>query len=273
MEDSPSVSPKPRFDVAVGPHVRAGGTLETLQARWLIALLPAMGASVHYFGLGALRVLFLAVFFSLAVVTICERVAPSRDRTTNWSSVVFGVLLAFFLPLDAPWWLVLAGCLLMIAVCKKVFGGWGAYPVHPVAAAVAMLGISWPERMDYTRALIGFGWDTTLVEPLRYAKSVGGAAESIYSWQDLFFGAQVAGIGNAMVLFLLLGGLLLLVLREIPWQLPCGFLWGLLVTAALIRELGEPGEFASPLFHVLAGSTVVVTFFLVTDYTTSPIGR
>jgi len=269
---SPAASPAKRLDVAVGPHFRAGGTLAGLQARWLIALVPAVAASVYTFGLGALRVLCLAVFFSLAIDTLAERVVPSRDRTTNWSSVTFGILLAFFLPFNASWWLVLVGCLLMIVVGKKLLGGWGGYPVHPVLMAMAALQVSWPERLDYTRALVGIDWAGPLVEPLRYVKSAGGGAEALYSWQDLLLGRQAAGIGNAMVLFLLLGGLLLLLMREIPWQLPCGFLSGLLVTAVTVRWLGQPGEFASPQFYLVAGSTVFAAFFLITDHPTSPVG-
>lgn len=273
IQISPPMTPRAKhLSVGVGPHVRAGGTLATLQARWLLALAPAMAAGIYTFGPGALRVLCLTVFFALAIDTVAERIAPSGDRTTNWSSVTFGVLLAFFLPLNAPWWLILVGCLLMIVVGKKLLGGWGGYPVHPVLMTLAMLRISWPERLDYTAALVGIDWAGPLIEPLRYVRSAGGGAEALFSWQDLLLGRQVAGIGNAMVLFLLLGGLMLLVLREIPWQLPCGFLGGLLVTAVVVRWFGEPGQFATPQFYLLAGSTVLAAFFLITDYPTSPVG-
>lgn len=255
-----------------GPGSRADGTSAAGQARWLIALAPAAAASFHHFGLDALRLLCLAVCFSLAVDALAGRVAPPRQRTTSWSSVTFGVLFALFLPFNAPWWLVLVGCLLIVVVGKTLLGRRGGGLLHPVALALAALRLLWPQRFDYTAALIGFDWAGPLVEPLRYVHSAGGRAEALYAWQDLLLGRQAAGIGNAMVLYLLLGGLLLLASREIPWQLPCGFIGGLLVTATALRGLGAPGEFASPWFHLLAGSTMLAAFFLITDPTTSPVG-
>ena len=135
-----------------------------------------------------------------------------------------------------------------------------------------MLELSWPGRFDDTAALIDFGWAASPVEPMRYATSVGGAVESLYPWQDLLLGLQVASIGNAMVLFLMAGGLFLILVREVPWHLPLSFLAGLVATSLLVAALGEPGEFASPVFYLLAGSVAYGAFFFVTDHTTSPVG-
>ncbi|UCD25378.1 MAG: RnfABCDGE type electron transport complex subunit D [Gemmatimonadota bacterium] len=261
-----------RLSVAVGPHWKKGGTLQGMQARWLIALAPAVAASLYYFGFGALRVLSLAILFSLLADVTVERFAPSKDRTSNWTSVTFAVMLALFMPLGTPWWLVLAGCVLMIVIGKKLFGGYGGYPVHPVLAAVAMLELSWPARLDSTRAMIDFPWAANPVEPTRFAANAGGGVEALYPWQDLFVGLQVAGIGNAMVVFLLAGGLFLVLIREVPWQLPLSFVAGLLVTSLVVAALGDPGEFPSPLFFVLTGSVAYGAFFFVTDHTTSPVG-
>ncbi|MBL0381964.1 MAG: RnfABCDGE type electron transport complex subunit D [Desulfofustis sp. PB-SRB1] len=46
----------------------------------------------------------------------------------------------------------------MIGVGKKLFGGVGAYPVQPAVLAVAMLQLSWPQRMDYTAAMKDLDW-------------------------------------------------------------------------------------------------------------------
>lgn len=267
-----TITRKLHLSVAMGPHWRSGGSLERSQGRWLLALAPAAGASLWYFGFEALRVICLTVVFSLLIDATIERMAPSRDRTSNWTSVTFAVMLALFMPFGAPWWLILVGALLMIGIGKKLFGGYGGYALHPVLAAVAMLELSWPGRFDDTAALIDFPWAASPVEPMRYAASVGGAVESLYPWQDLLLGLQVASIGNAMVLFLLAGGLFLVLVREVPWQLPLSFVTGLVATSLLVSALGDPGEFASPVFYLLAGSVGYGAFFFVTDHTTSPVG-
>ncbi len=260
------------LDVAVGPHCRLGTGLARVQQRWVLALLPAIAGSLYLLGPAALRVFGLSVLFALLFDLVAERLAPSRDLTSNWSSVSLALLLAFMLPLNAPWWLIMMGCFFMVVVGKKLFGGVGAYPAQPAVLGVAILQLSWPGRMDNTAAMLHMDWQVTMIEPLRLLKSMGGTAESHYQWTDLLLGRQVAGTADGMVLLLLLGGLFLLLLREIQWQLPVGFLIGLLTTATLLH-LANPEAFASPLFYLLSGGTVFMALFLITDHTTSPVNR
>ncbi len=260
------------LDVAVGPHYRLGTGLAGIYQRWVIALLPAIIASIYYFGTSALYVFGLCVCFSVAFDFIAEKLAPSRDLTSNWSSVSMALLLAFMLPLNTSWWMIMVGCFFMIIIGKKFFGGVGAYPVQPAILATAILQLSWPARMDYTAALKDFDWTVTMVEPLRLVKSLGAAAANQYQLSDLFVGYQVAGTANGMVLFILLGGLFLLFTREIQWQAPVGFLVGLLATASLLH-MTNPETYAYPVFYLLSGGTVFMALFLITDHTTSPVNK
>ncbi len=263
---------KPMLDVAVGPHYRLGTGLAEMYQRWVIALIPAIAASLYFFGPASLRVFCLCMGFSLALDFIAERIAPSRDLTSNWSSVSLSLLLAFMMPLNAPWWLIFIGCFVMVVVGKKFFGGVGAYPAQPAVLAVAILQLSWPGRMDNTAALHNFDWSAAMVEPLRLVKSIGASAESQYSFFDLFIGRQVAGTAEGMVFFIIIGGIYLLAMREIQWQLPVGFILGLLATATVLH-ISNPEAIASPMFYLLSGGTLFMAFFLITDHTTSPVNK
>ncbi|MEN8806248.1 MAG: RnfABCDGE type electron transport complex subunit D, partial [Desulfobacterales bacterium] len=221
---------------------------------------------------GVLRVYGLCVCFSVLFDLIAERLAPSRDLTSNWSSVSLGLLLAFMLPLNAPWWLIMIGCFMMIIVGKKLFGGVGAYPVQPAVLAVAVLQLSWPDRMDYTAALKDLDWSVTMIEPLRLVKSIGAVGAENYPWYNLLFGHQVAGTGNGMVFFLLFSGMLLLLMREIKWQAPIGFMLGLLGCAGILHFF-DPLTFAPPVFYLLSGGTVFMGLFLITDHTNTPVNK
>lgn len=272
MHQQPSAPDKEMLDVAVGPHYRLGTGLAEIYQRWVIALVPAMAASLYFFGPAALRIFGLCVCFSVAIDCLAEKLAPSRDLTSNWSSVSLALLLAFMMPLNAPWWLILVGCIVMIVVGKKFFGGVGAYPAQPAVLAVAILQLSWPLRMDHTAALKDLDWPVTMIEPLRLVKSMGADAESNYQWLDLLLGRQVAGTAEGMVLFILIGGIFLFALREIQWQLPAGFFVGLLVTATLLY-VSDPEAFATPIFYLLSGGTLFMGVFLLTDHTTSPVNN
>jgi H+/Na+-translocating ferredoxin:NAD+ oxidoreductase subunit D len=271
VNNSPEVT-KPMLDVAVGPHYRMGTGLAEIYQKWVIALLPAIGASLYFFGPASLRIFCLCISFSLALDFIAEKLAPSRDLTSNWSSVSLSLLLAFMLPINAPWWLIFIGCFFMVIVGKKFFGGAGAYPAQPAVLAVAILQLSWPSRMDNTGALHSFDWPVTMVEPLRLLKSMGVSAETQYHWYDLLFGRQVAGTADGMVIFILIGGVFLLAMREIQWQLPLGFIVGLMGTATLLHAI-NPEAIASPMFYLLSGGTLFMGVFLITDHTTSPVNN
>lgn len=268
-----SVGPKSNMlDVGVGPHYRIGKGLAAIYQRWVIALMPAIVASLFYFETAALRIFGLCICFSVAIDYISEKLAPSRDLTSNWSSVSLALMLAFMLPLNAPWWIVLCGCLFMVVIGKKFFGGVGAYPVQPAVLAIAILQLSWPSRMDYTAALKNLDWSVTMIEPLRLVKTLGAAAADQYQWSDLLLGYQVAGTANGMVLFVLLGGILLFILREVQWHAPAGFIVGLVATASILHMIA-PDSFADPVFYLLSGGTVFMGLFLITDHTTSPVNN
>ena len=261
-----------RLNVASSPHWRDRSGLAGTHKLWLLALLPAVVAGLWLFGWQSVRVLGLAVTFSVCLDALAGYVVPSKDKTTNWSSVVMAVIFAFLMPCNAPWWLILVGCFIMIVLAKRLFGGVGAYMVHPALLSYAMLLVSWRDRLDYTASLVSLDWGVKMIEPVRLVRTLGGNAEHLYQWQDLLLGRQVAGIGNGLVLYLLAGGLFLLLTRKVPWQIPLGFVVGNLSMSGILY-LVDPVRYASPLFYLLAGGTVFAAFFLATEYTTSPVNR
>lgn len=266
---NPNIS-RSKYNVAPSPHWRDGSSLPGIQRTWLLALLPAVIASGFYFGFASLRVIAIAIVASVVAEMVWNSFVENRDLASNFSSVTMGVLLAFLLPVGAAWWLVVTGSILTVIIGKKLYGGWGGYPVHPVALGYAILLVSWPARLDYTKSLIAQAWSVTMVEPVRLVKTLGAGAEASYNYSDLLLGMQVGGVGNALVLWLLLGGLFLILAREIPWQIPVGSILGV-VACALIHGLIVPDNSISPLFHLLAGSTVMMIFFIAPEHTTSPV--
>ena len=223
-------------------------------------------------GIDSLRVVSLCVAFSIFFDLIANKLFPSKDFTQNWSSITFAILFAFLLPANSPWWIIMIGCFLLIIVGKKLFGGLGAYPVHPVALSFSILLVSWPNRLDYTASLIYQDWGSKMIEPMRLVKTIGSGAESFFNIQDLLIGQQVGGIGNAMVIWLLLGGLILILSRQITWHIPMSFLCGVALIAFLLHST-YPNNFATVQFQLLSGSTVFAAFLLATDHTTSPVNK
>ncbi len=73
----------------------------------------------------------------------------------------------------------------------------------------------------------------------------------------------------------LIGGIYLLLRRIIFWQIPVLLLLGIVVMSTVIF-LVDSDQFASPLFHLVNGATMLAAFFIATDpvsASTTPLGR
>ena len=73
----------------------------------------------------------------------------------------------------------------------------------------------------------------------------------------------------------LLGGIYLLFRRIIFWQIPVSLLLGVVVMSTALY-LVDSNQFASSLFHLVNGATMLAAFFIATDpvsASTTPSGR
>ena len=61
--------------------------------------------------------------------------------------MVTGVLLAFNLPASIPWWIVVIGAFVAIAIAKMTFGGLGKNPFNPALVGRVFLLIAYPVQM------------------------------------------------------------------------------------------------------------------------------
>ena len=65
-------------------------------------------------------------------------------------------------------------------------------------------------------------------------------------------------------LWFLVGGLALLQLKIIRWQIPAAMLGSLFLISAIFY-MGDSDNYASPLFHLFSGATMLAAFFIATD--------
>jgi len=144
----------------------------------------------------------------------------------------------------------------------------GGSPLCAPLVGWAALQISWPTNMDIELNMLG----SVYPDPLAQLNHFGVGAVDTLSYSDLLLGHQAAGLGAGHVLAILLGGAYLLARRNIRWHMPVSFLVGVAATAALF-SWAQPGLHPSPLFHLLTGTTMLGAFFLVTDASSSPVGR
>ena len=125
--------------VSSSPHIREGITTRRIMLDVIIALVPAIIASVIIFGAKA----FLLVCVSVASCVLSEyisRKVMKRDNTIlDLSAVVTGILLALNMPVSVNPIIVAFGGVIAIVVVKQMFGGIGQNFVNPAIAARIIL--------------------------------------------------------------------------------------------------------------------------------------
>ncbi|MDP2941881.1 MAG: RnfABCDGE type electron transport complex subunit D, partial [Candidatus Omnitrophota bacterium] len=220
------------------------------------------------FGQGALWLIMLAVVTSIATEAFCQLLAKRKLTILDGSAALTGILLAYNLPAQAPWWLAVAGAFFSIAIGKQVFGGLGQNIFNPALAGRVFLMASWPKYMTAFTPPLRAGFDAvTSATPLALLKE-GKAMENI-SYLDLFLGRHAGCIGEVCILALLAGAIFLLLKGYISWHIPFTYI----ATVGLFTFVfAGKGLFTGDwLFQILSGGLVLGAFFMATDYVTSPL--
>lgn len=252
--------------VSAPPFWHCGRTIEKTMRWALLALMPAAVMAVLNWGWPALGVMCLCVAVAMSAEALASKLMGRPIRIDDGHAALIGLLFAFLLPASAPWWLAAFGAAMAVLLGKTAFGGMGSSPLSPPAVGWAVLLLSWPLLMDPNTALLS----TEFVDPLVRLKYFGAqAAQDAVSWQNLLLGHQVGALGASQVGMLLLGGILLCAKGIIRWEIAAAFLVGTVGVAACFH-VANPDVYASPIFHLLTGSTIFAAFFLATEPACSP---
>ncbi len=251
--------------VSAPPFWHCGRTIHSLNYNTLLALMPAVVMAVWHWGLPAARVMALAMLTGIIVEALCQKLMDRPISVDDCSAIITSLLFAFLLPAAAPWWLVVVGVSLCITLGKMAFGGLGANPVNSTLVGWALLYVSWPVQMDPNALQL----TTLFVDPLVQLKYFGVGVASQIPVMDLALGKQIGGLGAAQGLALLLGGSYLAMRGIIRWEIAASFFAGVAITASVFHSIA-PDTYATALFHLLTGSTLLGGFFLATEMASSP---
>ena len=252
------------YNVSVSPHIRAKNTTQKIMLDVAIALVPTLAFGVYNFGLGALKVIVLAVVSCIASEALFELALKKEITVFDGSALVTGLILALNLPSTAPWYLPVLGGIFAIIVAKMLFGGIGQNFMNPALAGRCFLVISFGSAMtNFTTDLY------TGATPLARIK----AGES-FDLMTLFIGKHAGCIGEVSAVAILIGALYLVARKVIALRIPVTYICSTVVFIAIMRlARGEAvtGEYL--LSQVLAGGLLAGAVFMATDYVTSPITR
>ena len=269
------------FIVSPAPHAHSGDSVRRNMLLVILALLPAYAVSVLEFGWGALITAAISVAACVLTEWLVSRFLLKEQRLSigDLSAVLTGLLLAFNLPSNIDWWIVLIGAVVAIGVGKMTFGGLGQNPFNPALVGRVFLLVSFPAQM--TTWPLAKGFETGYVDaqtgatPLYYLKHMMktgdlSVMDQLPALKDAFLGAMGGSLGEVCALALIIGGLFLICTRVITWHIPVSIIATVALFAWIATPAGmEPGTFVA--YQLLSGGLMLGAFFMATDYVTSPM--
>jgi Na+-translocating ferredoxin:NAD+ oxidoreductase subunit D len=278
------------------PYISEAPSVGTIMFKVLLALVPSIIAYVWVFGGGILVTIALATATALAAEAVMLKIRkrPIRPFLTDYSAVTTAWLLALAIPPLSPWWLIVVGTLFSIVVAKQLYGGLGYNPFNPAMVGYAVLLISfpvlmtkWPAALQLAQTKLSFidqlqfifsgalpqsvQMDAvTSATPLDYLKTQLTLKQDISTIsQTPIFGAVGGKGGEYVTGAYLLGGLYLWQQKIITWHLPTAFLAALAVISGVFWLL-DSAHYASPIFHLFTGASMMCAFFIITDPVSGP---
>ena len=256
--------------VSHAPFWHIGSAVPERHYNAILAALPAVLMGISVFGVPALAVICLAVSSAVGWEFLITRLSKRTNTVGDGNAALIGLLFGMLLPAAAPWWLVITGTLVAILIGKQIFGGIGGNPFNPAVLSYAILMISWNRYFDFDAQLLNYNFDFTSYYPLVALKAFGPTVTESFNLGDMLIGRQVGGIGATSGLALIIGGIYLVARGFVRWEIPLSYIAGLFLTAGLFYII-DPGHYADPMFHLLAGYSLLGAFFLLPEDSSSPV--
>lgn len=260
--------------VSPSPHLHSNWSVKRAMYTVLVALLPAYVVAICHFGLGAIIVSLTAMASCVLTEFVIERFILKRTASiTNGSALLTGLLLAFNLPSNLPWWMVVIGSIVAIGIGKMAFGGLGNNPFNPALVGRVFLLISFPQAMTtWPRPL---GWATSYLDAETAATPLALMKHHLSNMPnhfDLLVGHIGGSMGEISAIALLVGFIILLLTRTITWHIPISILASVAVFAGILHAI-NPAAYPDVLSQLLTGGLLLGAIFMATDYVSSPMSK
>lgn len=271
-----------QFTISGSPHVHGEESTKKIMFSVVIAMLPMFLVSIYFFGLNALRVVAISVASCLLIEWLIQKYMIKGPNTiSDGSALVTGMLLAFNVPANIPWWMLVIGAAVSIGIAKMSFGGLGKNPFNPALVGRVFMLISFPVAMTtwpvphpvFSNTVLDAVTGPTPLGILKEGLAQGLTVEEItknIDYIDLLIGNRGGSLAEMCAIAILIGGLFLIIRKVIDWQTPVIIIATVAIIAG-ICWLINPAQYVNPLYHILSGGLLLGAFFMATDMVTTPM--
>lgn len=249
--------------VSSSPHHVNNEDTQRIMGMVIAALIPSLAVSTYVFGGRVLALTAVCVIASVLMEFLWNKAMKKPQTVGDLSAALTGLLIAFNVPSNLPFYIAIIGCAIAIILVKGLFGGLGHNLFNPAITARVVLFIGFATQMtSWPVARVYDG--TTGPTPLGVLKESG--AEGLPSNMDMFLGFCGGSMGEVSAIALLIGGLFLIWKKVISPITPVAF-----IATVFVIGFIATGSLDMAIFHVLAGGVMLGAFFMATDYVTTPL--
>ena len=244
------------------PHFHDDSSSRRIMLDVILALVPAMAASIVIFGIKSLWLIVTCVASCVASEWIFDLCTKRKETIGDLSAVVTGVLLALNLGTEVSLYEAVIGSVFAIVFVKCIFGGLGKNFANPAITARVFM-------------LVAFGSVTSFVNPqgvelassaTPLANLASNSMESLPTIKQMLFGLHGGTIGETCIIALVLGWIYLSARKVIKWYVPASF-----IATVYVLFLVATGSPVYALYEILSGGLFLGAVFMATDYVTTPI--
>jgi len=251
-----------KLSVTVPPHIKGEDQIKTGMRDVAIALIPLIAVSLYFFRLNALVNLSVAVGTAILCEYVMRKIMKRKPTIGDFSAIVTGLLLALVLPPTLPFWWVILGVVIAVALVKELMGGLGVNLFNPALFGFVSLVIL-SQVFGFMNGYLGLGSinGVTSATPLTFIK--GGVLNGLRpGYWNLFLAHAGGALGEVSVIAVLIGAAYLIYRGHIRWRIPTAIIATVFILSAILGK--------NPLYMILAGGLMLGSFFMATDWVTSP---
>ena len=250
--------------VSSSPHAVNNEDTQKIMLMVIGALIPSLCVSTYVFGGRAIILTAVCMIASVLFEYLWNVIMKKPQTIKDCSAALTGLLIAFNVPSNLPYYIAIIGCFVAVIVVKCLFGGLGHNLFNPAITARIVLFIGFATQMTT--------WPvprTSTTDALTGATPLGILAEgdgTLPSNMDMFLGTIGGSMGEVSAIALIIGGLFLIWKKVISPITPLCFIGTVFVIAFIAT-----GDLHMAIFHILAGGVMLGAFFMATDYVTTPL--
>jgi Na(+)-translocating NADH:ubiquinone oxidoreductase B subunit len=272
----------PRESTVCSPFARDPLDLKRYMSMVIIGMLPCVLMAYYLFGL---RIIAMIIVSYMAGGLVEVVFAAIRKEPIAEGFLVTGLIFPLVLPPTLPLWMIAVGVMFGVFIGKELFGGTGRNIFNPAIVARCFLMLAYPRPMSsgwvapgsgiFGRALQYIPHENidgiTAATPLNLVRTSESMTDVLkeFSLCDLFIGKISGCIGETSSLFIIIGGVMLMLTKVSNWRSVVSTI-GSAFVLAFILHASNSDRFPPALWSIFAGGLMFGAFFMTTDPVSSP---